>query len=355
MTENQGTPERRDDRSQGDGGANRRSSGPGRGGGASGRGGFRSGHPGRGGRKNDGSRDSNSRSSGAGRPGDRARSGPRRPGDDRDRGRSSNSASRGSERAGNRDSDATERDPQLPEGIDLADLPRGMKAELKGLPPEMADKVGLRLIAAGRLLEVDPNAAYAQAKVARRLAARLPVVRAAVAETAYAAGDYQAALTDYRALRRMTGDEAYLPVMADCERALGRPEEALKLAREAGEAGLDPASAIELRMVEAGARADLGQEAEALRLLKREIEASQRIRGLNDTSKARLRYAYADHLLSQGERESAREWFAAAARLDRDAMTDADERVAELDGLVIEFDDSEDEENPEDREDTDVR
>lgn len=235
-----------------------------------------------------------------------------------------------------------------------------MKAELKGLPSEMADKVGLRLIAAGRLLDVDPEAAYAQAKVARRLAARLPVVRAAVAETAYAAGDYQAALTDYRALRRMTGDDAYLPVMADCERALGRPEEALKLAREAGDVNLDPAAAIEMRMVEAGARADLGQQAEALRLLEQEIAASQRARGLNDTSKARLRYAYADHLLTQGESGKAREWFAAAAKLDRDGMTDADERVAELDGLVIEFDDTEfddteDEEHREDREDPNQR
>lgn len=224
-----------------------------------------------------------------------------------------------------------------------------MKAELKGLPSEMADKVGVRLIAAGTLLEVDPEAAYAQAKVARRLAARLPVVRAVVAETAYAAGDYQAALTDYRALRRMTGDNAYLPVMADCERALGRPEEALKLAREASGIGLDAASSIEMRMVEAGARADLGQQAEALRLLEHEIEASQRARALNDTSKARLRYAYADHLLTQGQRAKAREWFSAAAKLDRDGMTDAHERVAELDGLVIEFDDTEDPEEPGER------
>lgn len=217
-----------------------------------------------------------------------------------------------------------------------------MKAELKGLPPEMADKVGLRLLAAGLLLDEDAEAAYAQAKVARRLAARLPIVRAAVAETAYAAGDYQAALTDYRALRRMSGDDAYLPVIADCERAVGRPQEALKIVREAATARLEPAAAIELRMVEAGARADLGQRAEALRLLEREIQQSQRMRGLNETSMARLRYAYADQLLAAGEQTKAREWFVAAAKLDRDGMTDADERVAELDGVVIEFDDSDD-------------
>lgn len=213
-----------------------------------------------------------------------------------------------------------------------------MKAELRGLPPELADKVGLRLMAAGLLLDSDPAAAYEQVKVARRIAARLPIVRAATAETAYAAGDYRAALTDYRTLRRMSGADEYLPVMADCERALGRPEEALQLAREAA-GRLDPASAVEMAMVEAGARADMGQHAEAARLLERQIRTTQQQR-INDTSKARLRYAYADLLLAQGQREQAREWFVAAAQLDRDAVTDADERVAELDGVVIEFDDT---------------
>ncbi|MDO5501118.1 MAG: tetratricopeptide repeat protein, partial [Propionibacteriaceae bacterium] len=246
-----------------------------------------------------------------------------------------------------RDWDADDRpkvvDPPLPPDLELnlADLPRAMKAELRGLPNEIGDKVGLRLMAAGRLLEEDPAAAYEQVKVARRLAARLPIVRAAVAETAYAAGDYQAALTDYRTLRRMSGEDEYLPVMADCERALGRPEEALRLARESQAAKLEPASAVEMVMVEAGARADLGQHAEALRLLERMIRQTQRIR-INDTSKARLRYAYADLLLATGDAEQAREWFAAAAKLDADGVTDADERVAELDGVVIDFDETED-------------
>ena len=53
----------------------------------------------------------------------------------------------------------------------------------------------------------------------------------AAAETAYAAGRYDIALSEFRALRRMTGSSDYLPVMADCERALGRPHNAIKLAR----------------------------------------------------------------------------------------------------------------------------
>lgn len=221
-----------------------------------------------------------------------------------------------------------------------------MKAELRSLPPEIANKVGLRLLAAGMMLDEDPEGAYAQAKVARRLAARLPVVRAAVAETAYAAGEYHAALTDYRALRRMSGGDEYLPVIADCERALGKPEEALRIAKEAAGARMDPATAIEMCMVEAGARADLGQEAEALRLLERKIRETQHARTLNDTSKARLRYAYADLLLGRGESDQARDWFSAAAKLDRDGVTGADDRIAELDGLVIDFGEDEDDLDP---------
>ena len=75
----------------------------------------------------------------------------------------------------------------------------------------------------------------------------------ATAETAYAAGDWQTALTEYRALHRMGGSPDFVPVMADCERALGRPREALKLLRALDRSAIDPAMALEADIVEAGA------------------------------------------------------------------------------------------------------
>ncbi len=54
---------------------------------------------------------------------------------------------------------------------------------------------------------------------------------------------------------------------------------------------------------------------------------------------ARLRYAYADALLQAGKDSEARHWFAAAAKLDHDQQTDAQQRVDELDGIVIDYDD----------------
>lgn len=220
--------------------------------------------------------------------------------------------------------------------VDLKELARGVRAELRGLTPELAEIVGAHLVMAGRLLETDPQQAYAHAEAARRRAARLPVTREAAAETAYAAGEFAVALNEFRALRRMNGGTEFLAPMADCERALGRPQAALKLIKEGLAA--DPATneRIELRLVEAGARSDLGQQAEALRLLKAEIEASAG-RG-SRVARARLRYGYAALLESAGEATQAEKWFVAAASLDDDATTDAQERAEALQGVRLDID-----------------
>jgi tetratricopeptide (TPR) repeat protein len=230
-------------------------------------------------------------------------------------------------------------EPPVPEGVDTRLLHRSVRAELRGLPKELAEIVAAHLVAAGQLIDHDPELAYAHAEAARRRASRLPVVREAAAETAYAAGHYDTALSELRAIRRMTGSDDYLPMMADCERALGRPEAALKLAKEAKRLRLDPAQRVEMILVEAGARTDLGQEAEALRLLEAAIAnlsptAAPRI------AAARLRYAYAEALLRRGSSAEARKWFEAAAELDSDAETDAQARVDELDGVLLNVDPS---------------
>lgn len=198
------------------------------------------------------------------------------------------------------------------------------------------------LVMAGRLIDEEPELAYAHAEAARRRAARLPIVREAAAETAYAAGRYDVALSEFRALRRMTGTDDYLPVMADCERALGRPQNALKLARESARRPLEPALRVEMTIVEAGARADLGQHAEAQRVLERANPAERPAAALA-AAYARLRYAYADQLLRAERTPEARDWFARAAELDPEHETDAAERVDELDGFLIDFDDRSDE------------
>ena len=190
---------------------------------------------------------------------------------------------------------------------------------------------------AGRLVDDDPQLALQHATAAKELASRLPIVREAVGESAYAAGEFAVALSEFRAVRRMTGADEYVPAMADCERALGRTQSALKLVREGLATSPDASLEIELRLVEAGIRSDRGQAEEAVRLLQAEIE-SIGTRGTK-LARARLRYAYADLLEALSRPSDAERWFEAAAKLDPDETTDAADRLARLRGVVIEFDD----------------
>ena len=199
---------------------------------------------------------------------------------------------------------------------------------------------------AGQLIDTDAELAYGHAEAARRRAARLPIIREATAETAYASGHWDVALTEYRALRRMTGEHGFLPVMADCERALGKPQAAIKLAREADSLGLHPADWVEMRIVESGARHDLGQSAEAIRVLR---DALSRMPAQPSRSKngerlrlptARVHYALGELLLGEFDEAGAREQFELAVVLDVEGEIDAQERLDLIDGVEIDFDDT---------------
>ncbi|MFG1898418.1 tetratricopeptide repeat protein [Micromonospora zamorensis] len=191
------------------------------------------------------------------------------------------------------------------------------------------------LVATGQLIDEDPAEALAHALAARRLASRISAVREAVGLAAYHAGEWQSAIAELRTYHRMSGLQSHLAVLADCERALGRPERAIDLFRGADREKLDQAVAIELLIVAAGARGDLGQKDAAVAMLQVPDLTSE----ATVPWTARLRYAYADALLAVGRREEAREWFSRAADVDTEGETDAAERLLELDGVVIEGDD----------------
>ena len=160
----------------------------------------------------------------------------------------------------------------------------------------------------------------------------MAVIREAVGVAAYAAGEYATALTELRAAARISGSTEYLPMMADCERGLGRPERALALAASADASTLDRDGKVELLIVAAGARRDLGQpEAAVLTLQVPALRSRARGEWL-----ARLRYAYADALLEVGRTDEARSWFAQAAVVDPEGITDAAERLDEVEGITFE-------------------
>jgi tetratricopeptide (TPR) repeat protein len=213
------------------------------------------------------------------------------------------------------------------------------------LPGDLAEAVARRLVAAS--LEPDAEKAYLHAQAARRLAARVGVVRETSGIAAYRAGQWADALSELRAARRLTGRATYLPLMADAERALGRPDRALELVTGPDSRNVDRATAIELRIVESGIRRDQGLPEAAVAVLQ-VPELTRRRAG---PGSARLYYAYADALIDAGREDEAREWFGRAAAADPDDETDAAERFEELDLAVFDYlDDLDEPEEPEDGE-----
>ncbi|WP_313896894.1 hypothetical protein [Streptomyces sp. GC420] len=218
-----------------------------------------------------------------------------------------------------------------------------MRQELLSLPKTLAEDVAKNLVMVAELIDEDPEQAYAYSRIALRLASRVAAVREAAGFAAYATQRYAEALAEFRAARRMTGNVELWPVMADCERGLGRPERALAMAGEPEVQKLDKAGQVEMRLVTAGARRDLGQLDAAIVTLQSPELASNSVQPWT----ARLRYAYADALLAAGREGEAREWFAKALEADQGGTTDASDRLAELDG--VEFVDALDEREDESR------
>lgn len=220
--------------------------------------------------------------------------------------------------------------PELPEEITGQELDRSVAAHLKGLPDKLAARIARHLAAAGIYIDDNPELAYQHAKAAKSRAQRIAVIREALGEAAYAAGHYAEALSELRAAKRMNGATAYLPIMADCHRALGHPEQAIKLAHSPSVVNFKPEAKAEMTLVEAGARRDLGQMDAALRVLE--------LSPLNNKSRAawvvRLRYAYADTLEAAGRLNEALQWFHRTYAIDSDEMTDAAARAEDLEKRV---------------------
>ncbi|MFD0263441.1 tetratricopeptide repeat protein [Kitasatospora indigofera] len=217
----------------------------------------------------------------------------------------------------------------IPEDVTGFEIDADVRQELKSLPKTLADDVARNLVMVARLLDTEPEEAYQYSRVALRLASRVAAVREAAGFASYMTQRYSEALTEFRASRRMTGRVDLWPVMADCERGLGRPERALAMAGEPEVKQLDKAGQVEMRLVAAGARGDMEQFDAAVVTLQSPELASNSVHPWS----ARLRYAYAEALIAAGRADEARDWFAKAADADTDGSTNASERLAEIDGL----------------------
>lgn len=217
-------------------------------------------------------------------------------------------------------------EPELPDEIEAADLDMEIRRDLRGLDKANADGVARHLVAAMHVVDDDPLLALAHGRAAKSRAGRIGVVRETLGVLAYRAGEWAEALGELRAARRISGGPGLLAMMADCERGLERPEKAIELARGDESRQVTGEDLVELRIVEAGARVDMGQLDAALVTLK---DA-----GLSETATgeeaARLDYAYAEILLAMDRKAEAIEWFGHAVSADPEQTTDAESRLSEL-------------------------
>ena len=213
-------------------------------------------------------------------------------------------------------------EPDIPDEITGEELEKSVRAELLSLSAENAKVVARHLVSINIHMDSDPELAHKHGIAAAHHAGRLAVVRESAGYAAYRAGHYEIALKELRAAHRISGDVSMWPVMADCERGLGRPLKALNLAGSDEVKRLAKPEEIEMRIVASGARRDLGElDAAVITLTCKELKTE------NEEWAVRLRYAYADALHTAGRKEEATEWFEKCAAIDHDDLTDAAERA----------------------------
>ncbi|MDE2386197.1 MAG: hypothetical protein KGL77_00660 [Actinomycetales bacterium] len=192
----------------------------------------------------------------------------------------------------------------IPDDIVEKDLEMGIRAQLKTLTPENAEKVARHLIMVGLLLDQDPELAHEHALAAADRAGRIAVVREIVGCTAYANGDFALALRELLTARRISGSNEQIALIVDSERGMGRPERALEVGRSVDRKSLSAQSRVNLAIALSGARLDQGENELAL--------AELEIPELNPASvfdySAPLFFAYADVLEILGRKADSKRW-----------------------------------------------
>ncbi len=216
--------------------------------------------------------------------------------------------------------------PDIPEWADAGSLPGDIRRELHMLSKENAEQVAAHMVAAYGFVEEDPKRALAHAHAARDHAGRIAVVRENAGVIAYLTGNWKEALSELRTARRIGGGPGLLPLMADCQRGLNRPEKAIEMMGEEHVKQLTDEDFNEFIIVIAGAYSDLEKYDEAKKVLEKGDLDPTRV----GTPAARLFYAYADVLLALNDTDGAQEWFERAELADENQETDAQQRLAEL-------------------------
>lgn len=148
------------------------------------------------------------------------------------------------------------------------DLPRWVIEDLSRVTPKERVSAALEELgtATNAMIEGRYKVALRAARKAKDLAPRDATVRETLGLAAYRSGDWQTALAELRAYRRLAGEPTHMPVEMDVLRALGRGEDVKKTWEELKKAGATPIVHKEGLVVYASHLIDSGEVGEARKL-----------------------------------------------------------------------------------------
>jgi tetratricopeptide (TPR) repeat protein len=193
-------------------------------------------------------------------------------------------------------------------------LPPDVLGELRDTvrPHAFDEAAGALAAAVVALSDQDEESAVRAARTAKRVAPRSAAAREVLGVALYQAGDFRAARTELAAAQRLSGGVELSAMLADIERALGRPERAVELFDAVDRARMQPDTAAELLVVAASAYGDLGQPAAGVALLRRHARWPAAL------SDHHLRLAYAEGALAEqaGDAAGARKAFTRVVEAD---------------------------------------
>jgi len=207
------------------------------------------------------------------------------------------------------------------------DLPLEVREELRGaVGTDRAAGLERRLGIATRAYERDRYLeALAELRVLARLAPDVGAIRELYGLTLYRLGRWREAARELRAFHDLTGSFDQHPVIADCERALGRDKAVMALWDALRQEGVDREVLVEGRLVVAGMMADHGDLEGAIALLG---PGGKSLRH-PDTCHLRQWYALADLFERAGDLPRARELFTRVASFSPE-LFDTEDRLAAL-------------------------
>ena len=199
-------------------------------------------------------------------------------------------------------------------------------AELKGTARPGKGQILVQVFAEAATAFEEENIAEAikLAEQAKHIALRSATVRELLGLSYYRDGKFKQAAAELSAFRRLAGSTEQNPVLADCYRAMNKPERALELCNELDDSVPEPIR-YEGTIVAAGALAEMGRVDEAIARIE-SLDLNPASAGQHHL---RAWYVLGDLLERRGRFTLALNFFEAVSAADPES-TDAPQRARRL-------------------------